>query len=104
MQEHMWVIKTPGGVIQRTCRLLLGFFACLKVFGPRSPNHPLFDTGVACAMTFCTLGAGYGMGKSAMGVIHLATLAPSAMLRGLIPVVMSGTCTAFQPTPHICVL
>jgi V-type H+-transporting ATPase proteolipid subunit len=45
--------------------------------------------GVACAMTFCTLGAGYGMGKSAMGVIHLATLAPSAMLRGLIPVVMS---------------
>ncbi len=41
-------------------------------------------------MGFSTLGAAYGMAKACIGVMHLARLAPSAVLRGMIPVVMAG--------------
>uniref|UniRef100_A0A7S1IHK6 V-type proton ATPase proteolipid subunit n=1 Tax=Eutreptiella gymnastica TaxID=73025 RepID=A0A7S1IHK6_9EUGL len=45
--------------------------------------------GVVVSLTFCTLGAAYGMAKSALGVVRLAHLAPSAIFRGLIPVIMA---------------
>eukprot|EP00996_Jenningsia_fusiforme_P000222 NODE_1179_length_1659_cov_32.971429_g1046_i0.p1 GENE.NODE_1179_length_1659_cov_32.971429_g1046_i0~~NODE_1179_length_1659_cov_32.971429_g1046_i0.p1 ORF type:complete len:486 (+),score=53.99 NODE_1179_length_1659_cov_32.971429_g1046_i0:65-1522(+) len=45
--------------------------------------------GAVAAMTFSALGAGYGIAKTSGGVTAMGFLAPEALLRGLIPVVMA---------------
>jgi len=45
--------------------------------------------GAVISMTFAAVGAGYGMAKSALGVVSLVKLAPSTMFRGMAPVVMA---------------
>eukprot|EP00667_Euglena_gracilis_P016492 EG_transcript_17254 len=45
--------------------------------------------GTVLSMMFAALGAGYGMAKAALGVVSLVNLAPSAMFRGMAPVVMA---------------
>ncbi|KAG9017625.1 H(+)-transporting V0 sector ATPase subunit c [Tulasnella sp. 427] len=46
--------------------------------------------GVACAMVFCAIGAGYGTAKSAVGITHAALLRPDMMINLCIPIVMAG--------------
>ncbi|EFC45375.1 predicted protein, partial [Naegleria gruberi] len=46
--------------------------------------------GVACALIFSNLGSAYGAGKAGVGVAHLGILNPKLVMKGLIPVIMSG--------------
>ena len=52
-------------------------------------RHLFSAMGVASSTMFASLGAGYGISKSGLGVVSIGILSPHAVLRGLIPVVMA---------------
>jgi len=55
------------------------------------PYAPFFGfAGVGSAMMLSTVGAAYGTAKSGIGITGLATFKPQLVMKGLIPVVMSG--------------
>ena len=46
--------------------------------------------GVASSIIFATLGAAYGTGKSAVGMMSSGVLRPDMLMRNIMPVVMAG--------------
>jgi V-type H+-transporting ATPase proteolipid subunit len=59
------------------------------------PNCPVVSSffaflGVACALTFTSIGSGYGTAKSAIGVFAVCAMHPEFIYRGLMPIIMAG--------------
>ena len=46
--------------------------------------------GVTCALTFANLGAAYGTAKSGVGICAMGVMKPTAVIKGVIPVIMAG--------------
>ena len=46
--------------------------------------------GIASAVVFANLGSAYGTAKSGVGICSMAVLAPSKIIKSIIPVVMAG--------------
>ncbi|KAG0032439.1 H(+)-transporting V0 sector ATPase subunit c [Podila clonocystis] len=51
--------------------------------------------GVASAMVFSSMGAGYGTFKSGIGIAGMGTFRPELMMKALIPVVMAGIISVY---------
>eukprot|EP00667_Euglena_gracilis_P007830 EG_transcript_7922 len=45
--------------------------------------------GLSAAVALASLGAGYGMTKAGLGLVHMCRLAPAVHMRGLLPVIMA---------------
>ncbi|KAI1316079.1 v-type proton ATPase 16 kDa proteolipid subunit 2 [Mortierella claussenii] len=60
------------------------------------PFAPFFGLmGVASAMVFSSMGAGYGTFKSGIGISGMGTFRPELMMKALIPVVMAGIISVY---------
>ncbi|KAG9327720.1 hypothetical protein KVV02_006424 [Mortierella alpina] len=60
------------------------------------PFAPFFGLmGVASAMVFSSMGAGYGTFKSGIGIAGMGTFRPELMMKALIPVVMAGIISVY---------
>ncbi|KAF9972036.1 v-type proton ATPase 16 kDa proteolipid subunit 2 [Actinomortierella ambigua] len=60
------------------------------------PYAPFFGlAGVASAMVFSSVGAGYGTFKSGLGISGMGTFHPELMLKSLIPVIMAGIISVY---------
>ena len=46
--------------------------------------------GIACALVFANLGAAYGTAKSGVGICAMGVMKPTAVIKGVIPVIMAG--------------
>ena len=66
-------------------------------FGGDMPNDiedaiPVFFgyIGIAIALVFANLGAAYGTAKSGVGICAMGVMKPTAVIKGVIPVIMAG--------------
>ena len=66
-------------------------------FGEDLPNDiekaiPVFFgyIGITIALTFANLGAAYGTAKSGVGICAMGVMKPTAVIKGVIPVIMAG--------------
>ena len=68
-----------------------------EYFGEDLPNDiekaiPVFFgyIGITIALTFANLGAAYGTAKSGVGICAMGVMKPTAVIKGVIPVIMAG--------------
>ena len=68
-----------------------------EYFGEDLPNDiekaiPVFFgyIGITIALTFANLGAAYGTAKSGVGLCAMGVMKPTAVIKGVIPVIMAG--------------
>ena len=68
-----------------------------EYFGEDLPNDiekaiPVFFgyIGITIALTFAHLGAAYGTAKSGVGICAMGVMKPTAVIKGVIPVIMAG--------------
>ena len=60
-------------------------------YGPETYYPAFFGfLGVACALIFCNIGAAYGTAKTGIGLSGMGVMAPSQVMKNIIPVIMSG--------------